>query len=217
MGRVRKRSPCPSRAQSVPKISAVLKHAIENDPSTFLGTSLIHTDPDSRCARVGNAARPQHFRARFPKRSCPEWEGIELITSLAPSRVVPIQKSHETLIVAGHEQMGYEALLPALDRLIEAEPDAGARLAELLGGPKAPRDSAYPLAIGTIVRAFDQMSCEKTRRPKHSPQLRRGRNHWRVGELLPPTRTPRCRNAPCSACSTESSLPSVLRGRGTPA
>lgn len=68
-----------------------------------------------------------------------------------------------------HEQMGYEALLPALDRLIEAEPDAGARLAELLGGPKAPRESAYPLAIGTIVRAFDQMSCEKTRRPKLSP------------------------------------------------
>jgi len=46
---------------------------------------------------------------------------------------------------------------------------AAARLAELLGGPKAPRDSAYPLAIGTIVRAFDQMSCEKTRRPKLSP------------------------------------------------
>jgi len=68
-----------------------------------------------------------------------------------------------------HEQIGYDALLPALDRLIEAEPDAGARLAELLGGPKAPRGTAYPLAIGTIVRAFDQMSCEKTRRPKLSP------------------------------------------------
>ena len=41
--------------------------------------------------------------------------------------------------------------------------------AELLGDPKAPRDSTYPLAIGTIVRALDQMSCERTRRPKLSP------------------------------------------------
>ncbi|MCZ8167194.1 TraI domain-containing protein [Silanimonas sp.] len=68
-----------------------------------------------------------------------------------------------------HEQIGYEALLPALDRLIEAEPEAGAKLAELLGGPRAPRDTPYPLAIGKIVRAFDQMSCEKTRRPELSP------------------------------------------------
>lgn len=68
-----------------------------------------------------------------------------------------------------HEQIGYEALRPALERLIEADPEAGAKLAELLGGPKAPRDTPYPLAIGKIVRAFDQMSCEKTRRPELSP------------------------------------------------
>jgi hypothetical protein len=35
---------------------------------------------------------------------------------------------------------------------------------ELLGGPRAPREGKYPLAIGRIVRSFDQMSCEKTRR-----------------------------------------------------
>ena len=64
-----------------------------------------------------------------------------------------------------HEQIGYEALVPALERLIKADPEVGEKLAELLGGPKAPRDTPYPLAIGKIVRAFDQMSCEKTRRP----------------------------------------------------
>jgi len=68
-----------------------------------------------------------------------------------------------------HEQIGYEALRPALERLMAAEPEAGAKLAELLGGPRAPRDTPYPLAIGKIVRAFDQMSCEKTRRPELSP------------------------------------------------
>jgi hypothetical protein len=73
-----------------------------------------------------------------------------------------------------HEQIGYNALRPALARLIDAEPEAGAKLIELLGGPKAPRDTAYPLAIGKIVRAFDQMSCEKTRRPR---------------EVFPPTST----------------------------
>lgn len=40
----------------------------------------------------------------------------------------------------------------------------GDLMVELLGGARAPREGRYPLAIGRIVRSFDQMSCEKTRR-----------------------------------------------------
>ena len=72
----------------------------------------------------------------------------------------PHMRGHDS---KNHEQIGYTALGEPLDQLMEADPNAGAKLRELLGGPRAPRDSPYPLAIGKIVRAFDQMSCEKTR------------------------------------------------------
>jgi hypothetical protein len=63
-----------------------------------------------------------------------------------------------------HEAHGLAQLAPALRRLQEQDALLGARLQELLGGPRAPRENKYPLAIGRIVRSFDQMSCEKTRR-----------------------------------------------------
>jgi hypothetical protein len=63
-----------------------------------------------------------------------------------------------------HEAHGLAQLAPALRRLHEQDAWLGARLQELLGGRRAPRENKYPLAIGRIVRSFDQMSCEKTRK-----------------------------------------------------
>jgi hypothetical protein len=65
-----------------------------------------------------------------------------------------------------HEQAGLMLLQPLLDLLIQEREDLGLRMQELLGGPRAPREQSYPLAIGKIVRAFDQMSCEANRRPQ---------------------------------------------------
>ena len=42
-------------------------------------------------------------------------------------------------------------------------PTLAARMVELLGGPSERANTRYPLAIGRIVNAFDQMSCEMTR------------------------------------------------------
>ena len=69
-----------------------------------------------------------------------------------------------------HEAHGLAQLEFDLLYLSRQEPRLGALMHELLGGPRAPRDSKYPLAIGRIVRSFDQMSCEKTR--KVSPESR---------------------------------------------
>lgn len=63
-----------------------------------------------------------------------------------------------------HEEIGLQLLTPLLAQLIATAPDLGLKMQELLGGPRAPRSSPYPLAIGKVVRAFDQMSCEASRR-----------------------------------------------------
>ena len=63
-----------------------------------------------------------------------------------------------------HEAHGLGRLEFDLVYLIRQDPRLGALMRELLGGPRAPREGKYPLAIGRIVRSFDQMSCEKTRR-----------------------------------------------------
>jgi hypothetical protein len=62
-----------------------------------------------------------------------------------------------------HEACGREKLAFDLAMLQMFEPDLGARMEELLGGRRVPRTTPYPLAISRVVRAFDQMSCEKTR------------------------------------------------------
>ncbi|ODS63712.1 MAG: hypothetical protein ABS41_05165 [Arenimonas sp. SCN 70-307] len=63
-----------------------------------------------------------------------------------------------------HEAHGLSRLEFDLIYLTRQDPRLGALMRELLGGPRAPREAKYPLAIGTVVRSFDQMSCEMTRR-----------------------------------------------------
>lgn len=70
-----------------------------------------------------------------------------------------------------HEAHGFAQLQRALHTLCNKAPRIGARMRELLGGPRAPREGRYPLAIGRIVRSFDQMSCEKTRRAAALPEV----------------------------------------------
>lgn len=62
-----------------------------------------------------------------------------------------------------HEAHGLSRLEFDLLYLTRQDQRLAALMRELLGGPRAPRESKYPLAIGRIVRSFDQMSCEKTR------------------------------------------------------
>lgn len=62
-----------------------------------------------------------------------------------------------------HERLGLDKLEPYLVGLDTECPDLGAIMRELLGGPRVHRDTPYPLAIKSVVRAFDQMSCEDTR------------------------------------------------------
>lgn len=76
-----------------------------------------------------------------------------------------------------HEIVGRIQLADDLKALMARDADLGARMAELIGGPRAGRVGAFPLAIGQIVRSFDQMSCEQERRRRgldhgtaHSPQ-----------------------------------------------
>jgi hypothetical protein len=63
-----------------------------------------------------------------------------------------------------HEKSGLALLTPLLDRLIAEARGPGLKMRELLGGDRAPRSSPYPLAIGRVVRAFDQLSCEANKR-----------------------------------------------------
>jgi hypothetical protein len=64
----------------------------------------------------------------------------------------------------GHEVVGLEKLAPHLDILRRDNPEIGGHLYELLSGLCQRKDKRYPLAIGRVVHAFDQMSCEMTRR-----------------------------------------------------
>jgi hypothetical protein len=63
-----------------------------------------------------------------------------------------------------HEKTGLSLLAPLLDRLIAEAREPGLKMRELLGGERAPRANPYPLAIGKVVRAFDQLSCEANKR-----------------------------------------------------
>lgn len=75
----------------------------------------------------------------------------------SPQRADSMYQSH-------HEKIGLRLLTPLLDRLIREDRDAGLRMRELLGGDRVPRASSFPLAIGRVVRAFDQLSCEANKR-----------------------------------------------------
>ena len=64
----------------------------------------------------------------------------------------------------GHGRVGLEKLGPMLECLRRACPATATMMEELLGGPSQRTDRRYPLAVGRIVNAFDQMSCEMERR-----------------------------------------------------
>jgi len=60
----------------------------------------------------------------------------------------------------GHEQIGYEKLLPLLLRLRDASPEIGVVMQSLLSG-QWKRDGKRPIqAVGNIVRSLDQYSAE---------------------------------------------------------
>ena len=74
----------------------------------------------------------------------------------------------------GHEQIGYEKLLPGLLRLREAWPDGGLVMQSLLSG-QWKRDGKAPIqAVGNVVRALDQFSAESdmTRRQDKAARWR---------------------------------------------
>lgn len=68
-----------------------------------------------------------------------------------------------TLDSRHHVAIGLHQLGDALHELTERDPTLGAAMRELLGGARMPRNIGYPLAVGRIVHAFDQASCELTR------------------------------------------------------
>lgn len=63
-----------------------------------------------------------------------------------------------------HEAIGLAKLAEPLSIMRGEDPDAAAMLIEILGGPRASPDQQHPLALGKIVRALDQHSCEVDRR-----------------------------------------------------
>lgn len=84
--------------------------------------------------------------------------------------------THESIPSSRHEAYGLEQLDSLLDALTWEEPLQGAQMRELLGGRRAARATTYPLAIGRIVRSFDEMSCEMTRQNDQSQKV----PNWRV-------------------------------------
>jgi hypothetical protein len=64
----------------------------------------------------------------------------------------------------GHVRVGLEKLEPLLAYLRRGDGRLADTMEELLGGRSQRADRRYPLAIGRVVNAFDQLSCEKTRR-----------------------------------------------------
>ena len=63
----------------------------------------------------------------------------------------------------GHVLVGLDKLKPLLATLRQQDEEAALKMEELLGGRRERSDHRYPLAIGRIVNAFDQFSCEKAR------------------------------------------------------
>lgn len=66
----------------------------------------------------------------------------------------------------GHDLVGLEKLKTPLEELVATCPATGAKMEELLGALCQRTNKRYPLAIGRIVNAFDQMSWEMTRQPE---------------------------------------------------
>ncbi|PRH81280.1 hypothetical protein [Arenimonas caeni] len=65
-----------------------------------------------------------------------------------------------------HEALGLLKLEEPLRILTQQDRNLGIQMRELLSGRQTQRKGPYPLAINKVVRAFDQFSCEMTRKPK---------------------------------------------------
>ena len=63
-----------------------------------------------------------------------------------------------------HEALGLLKLEEPLRILTQQDRNLGIQMRELLSGRQTQRKGPYPLAINKVVRAFDQMSCEMTRK-----------------------------------------------------
>ena len=62
----------------------------------------------------------------------------------------------------GHEGVGYTILAPLLEKFEQHDPSNGKTMIELLNGTwKRSTNERRPLAIGRVVNAFDQLSCER--------------------------------------------------------
>lgn len=65
----------------------------------------------------------------------------------------------------GHEGVGYTILAPLLEKFEQHDPLNGKTMIELLNGTwKRSTNERRPLAIGRVVNAFDQLSCERNLR-----------------------------------------------------
>ncbi len=72
----------------------------------------------------------------------------------------------------GHVLIGLEKLLPLLGSLHRHSPAIANTMEELLGGRSQRTDRRYPLAVGRIVNAFDQFSCERARQRADTRQTK---------------------------------------------
>ncbi len=63
----------------------------------------------------------------------------------------------------GHEKVGYNHLAKPLSHLLASCQETGLTMQALLGGEWRNTARRHPLAIGRVVNAFDQLSCEQTR------------------------------------------------------
>lgn len=64
----------------------------------------------------------------------------------------------------GHEKVAYSRLSKAFARLLHSSENLGFTMQALLGGEWRSSARRHPLAIGRVVNAFDQLSCEQAKR-----------------------------------------------------
>lgn len=170
---------CPNQAVMTALIQRV--DALQIDPlREFARRALLHPDA-IRHFWSCPASRSDHHA--FPGGSA--MHTLEVVEAVATTRALPTLE-RELGIVYGllhdygkiwclvdalrdpterrnHEAIGRAKLLHNVQKLRAEDRMLGAIMDELLGGPRAPRETNYPLAIRNLVQNFDQLSCERTR------------------------------------------------------
>lgn len=77
-------------------------------------------------------------------------------------------KLTEAAALLGHERLAYDRLGPLLDELQRQDQHAGLIMRALLAGEWRNGARRKRLAIGAVVNAFDQMSCEQERAKRYA-------------------------------------------------